>query len=202
MKLHHQGANRGASRTPGRLPEGPRPEQVEDAAALQQRVADYTRTLLAEAGSWLRLRVPDTQIRFDLRGRAAGQARCGARSPWVIRYNPVLLGANGERFLADTVPHEVAHLIAFAHHGPRIRPHGLEWRAIMHHFGVAPERCHQYDLSGLPVRSLRVFEYHCDCNGHRLSSIRHNRVLAGGHYVCRRCATTLRPGPRADPERS
>ena len=61
-------------------------------------------------------------------------------------------------------------------------------------FGVAPERCHRYDLSAVRGRALQEFDYHCSCRGHRLSSIRHNRVLAGGSYICRRCATALRLG--------
>ncbi len=154
-----------------------------------------TRTLLAEAAAWLRSAPPDPQIRFDLRGRAAGQARFGARGPWVIRYNPVLLRANGEDFLATTVPHEVAHLIAFARHGSGIRPHGTEWQAIMRHFGAAPERCHRYDVCARAgPHASGSSPYHCDCRGHRLSSIRHHRVLAGRTYICRRCATPLRPG--------
>ena len=169
-----------------------------DAAALQGRVAAQTRALLAQAGQWLRIGIQEPQIRFDLRGRSAGQARVGSRGPWVVRYNPVLLEANAEDFLATTVPHEVAHLVAYARHGSRIRPHGPEWQAIMRHFGVAPERCHRYDLSALSVRSVREFDYHCTCRGHRLSSIRHHRVLAGRDYICRHCATTLRPGCHPD----
>ena len=169
-----------------------------DAAALQGRVAARTRDLLTAAGLWLCIGIQDPQIRFDLRGRSAGQARIGSRGPWVVRYNPVLLAANAEDFLATTVPHEVAHLVAYARHGSRIRPHGPEWQAIMRHFGVAPERCHRYDVSAVRGRSLREFDYHCSCRGHRLSSIRHHRVLAGRDYICRHCSTTLRSGRHPD----
>lgn len=170
---------------------GPWP-RVQD--PLQERVVQRTRLLLAQGAERLGLAVPDPQIRFDLRGRAAGQARFGVGLPAVLRYNPVLLAANADDFLATTVPHEVAHLLAYCRHGTRIRPHGREWRALMEGFGVAPERCHSYDLSALPGRALRQFDYHCACRGHRLTSIRHHRVLAGQTYLCRHCATALRPG--------
>ena len=173
---------------------GPVAARSRDEAALHGRVVAHTRILLAQGGHWLGISPPEAQIRFDLRGRAAGQARFSPRGPWVVRYNPVLLWANAEDFLVTTVPHEVAHLVAYARHGARIRPHGPQWRAIMHFFGVAPERCHRYDLSAVRARALQEFDYHCSCRGHRLSSIRHNRVLAGGSYICRRCATALRPG--------
>ncbi|HYN76369.1 MAG TPA: SprT-like domain-containing protein [Lamprocystis sp. (in: g-proteobacteria)] len=165
-----------------------------DEILLHRRVTGHTRLRLAEAASWLHIPVPEPLIRFDLRGRAAGQARVPGRGPWVIRYNPVLLDANAESFLAETVPHEVAHVIAFARHGTRIRPHGPEWRAVMLYFGVAPARCHRYAVSATSRRALPRFDYHCDCRGHQLTSIRHRRVLAGGTYLCRSCATALRPG--------
>lgn len=165
-----------------------------DGEGLPGRVMARTRALLQAASQRLGVQTPDPQIRFDLRGRAAGQVRCGSRGPWVIRYNPVLMQANAEDFLSTTVPHEVAHLVAYARYGRRIRPHGPEWRSVMRFYGVVPERCHRYDLSDVSGRTLRQFDYHCSCRDHRLSSIRHHRVLAGRAYLCRRCATPLRPG--------
>lgn len=167
---------------------------VDEGDGLQGRVIAHSRALLRVAAQGLRIRTPDPLVLFDLRGRAAGQVRYGIREPWVIRYNPVLMRANAADFLVTTVPHEVAHLIAYAKYGARIRPHGPEWQSVMHLFGVVPERCHRYDLSDVPGRSLRQFDYHCTCRDHRLSSIRHNRILAGRAYICRHCATPLRPG--------
>jgi len=164
---------------------------------LQAQATEQTRKLLQQALARLNLRARELEIRFDLRGRAAGQARCGSRDPWLIRYNAVLLRENGERFIAETVPHEVAHLVAYHRHGPRIRPHGPEWQAIMGQLGATPERCHQYDLSHVPRRTTRVYTYHCACGEHQLTSIRHRRILAGRTYLCRRCAKPLRPGAPA-----
>jgi SprT protein len=161
---------------------------------LQDRARDRTIKLVAEAAAWLRISPPEAWIRFDLRGRSAGQARLATRGPALIRYNPALLRANPEDFLDSTVPHEVAHLVAFARHGARIRPHGAEWEAIMRHFGVEPKRCHAYDVTGLKTRSLRELDYHCTCRGHSLTTIRHHRVLAGQTYICRQCGSPLRPG--------
>jgi SprT protein len=169
---------------------------------LQERVRERTLELLAEASSWLRMPLPEPSIRFDLRGRAAGQARVGHRTRTVIRYNPVLLRDNPDDFLDSTVPHEVAHVVAFARHGAGIRPHGPEWIAIMQHLGAAPRRCHDYDIAGLKTRTFRELDYHCACRGHRLTSIRHRRALAGQIYICRRCGSPLQPGihPDAPPD--
>lgn len=136
-------------------------------------------------------------MRFDLRGRTAGQAQYRPRGPWVIRYNLDLLRENADAFIAETVPHEVAHLVAFLRHGPRIRPHGAEWRAVMGEFGAIAQRCHHYDLSRISARKTRVFPYHCACTNHELTSIRHHRVQAGRIYLCRHCAAPLQPGPKA-----
>ena len=166
----------------------------------QELVVARTRRLLRQVAHWLDIRIPDPDIRFDIRGRAAGQAKFGRAVPWVIRYNPVLLAGNTDAFLAETVPHEVAHLAAFARYGSRIRPHGAEWRAIMDHFGAAPQRCHRYDVAGIAPRRLQEFSYHCGCRNHLLSSIRHNRIVAGKTYLCRQCLGPLRPGRQSEME--
>lgn len=163
---------------------------------LQHQATERTQRLLDKAADHLGVSLPAIEIRFDLRGRAAGQARFGRHAPWVVRYNPHLLAANPRRFIAETVPHEVAHLAAFARHGNAIRPHGPEWQAIMRTLGAEPRRCHDFDVSTAPTRRIRRYAYHCDCRDHELSSIRHNRVLSGQTYLCRSCAQPLRPGSR------
>ena len=126
------------------------------------------------------------RLRFDLRGRCAGQALPGQ---WVIRLNHSLLNQHGQRFVDETVPHEWAHLLAYAMHGPNIRPHGEQWRQIMQLLGCQPDVCHNYEVK--PARQLRRHAYHCGCRAHELSSIRHRRVLAGQRYVCKHCGAVL-----------
>jgi SprT protein len=138
--------------------------------------------------------MPDTEVRFDLRGTAAGQARLTGRGAAVIRYNPLILERHPEEFIAQTVAHEVAHVVAFTVFGVRIRPHGSEWRAIMQGFGAEPRRCHAYDVSRLRARALRHYPYRCGCGCCEISSIRHNRIRTRGIvYLCRRCHQPLRP---------
>lgn len=129
------------------------------------------------------------RLRFDLRGRCAGQAL--PRS-WTIRLNAGLLQRYGEDFIEQTVPHELAHLVAYAHFGEGIRPHGAEWRELMRLLGRRPDVCHQFEVS--PARRVRRHAYHCDCASHQLSSIRHRRIQQGMNYQCRRCGQALRAG--------
>ncbi|MCO5761185.1 MAG: hypothetical protein EP309_01855 [Gammaproteobacteria bacterium] len=152
-----------------------------------------TRAILDHAAHRLGLSAPRVEVRFDLRGRGAGQVRRQPGGTWMVRYNPLLLERHGEDFLARTVPHEVAHIIAFHHHGCHIRPHGPEWRAIMHLLGLPPTRCHDYDVSGLETRRLEHFPYRCGCGQHLLSSIRHHRIQRGQRYLCRACGQALLP---------
>jgi SprT protein len=156
-----------------------------------------THALLKRASDHYRIPALQAEVRFDLRGQSAGQARVPTRGRAVIRYNLQLLWENGERFLSRTVPHEAAHLIAQRLHGARIRPHGEEWQAVMHLLGADPSRCHTYDTSRVAVRRLLRYAYHCACREHALTSIRHKRILAGQTYYCGICRKTLEPGPRS-----
>ncbi|MCG6896583.1 MAG: SprT-like domain-containing protein [Thiocapsa sp.] len=165
-----------------------------------EQVLARTHSLLREAEDWLHLPMPPTEVRFDLHGLAAGQARLEIAGRALIRYNPTLLHRHPAEFLRETVPHEVGHIVAFIRHGTRIRPHGAEWQTIMRHFGAYPSRCHRFDTSTLRARTLRRFSYRCGCRTHQLSSIRHNRVLAAGVvYLCPRCRQPLRPDPGHQP---
>jgi SprT protein len=136
------------------------------------------------------------EVRFDLRGQTAGQVRIQSRGGYLIRYNLELLRRGGDDFLARTVPHEVAHVLAHQHFGATIRPHGREWQSIMRALGAEPTRCHDYDVTGLAQRRLSYFDYHCGCTDHRLTSIRHNRIAKGQRYHCRRCGEPLQRGRR------
>jgi SprT protein len=131
-------------------------------------------------------------VRFDLRGKAAGMARFHPGGSCTIRYNKTMLAENGQAFIEQTVPHEVAHLVARVVHGHHIRPHGDEWRSIMRLFGAKPIRCHNFTVTQTSRREMRYFPYRCACSEHQLSAIRHHRTLAGTTYFCRRCGSPLR----------
>lgn len=141
--------------------------------------------------------LPYPTLRFDLRGMTAGQAYSGRN---LIRLNPLLLHENGEAFLQQTVPHEVAHLVADKLFGPGIRPHGREWQSVMAVLDASSERCHRFDTSRAAAYRQRRFSYACGCTRlHELSATRHNRIQRGAAYLCRRCGKKLRPAPAIQP---
>jgi len=159
------------------------------------QVTDRTLALLKRAEHHFRHAMPTIEIRFDLRGMSAGMVRFQDGKRPVVRYNMQLFSENHETFTARTVPHEVAHIVARTVFGAGIRPHGEEWRAVMAFFGSEAVRCHEFDISRSISRRMHRFSYRCDCREHQLTSIRHNRVLAGQIYQCRTCRAILTPCP-------
>ncbi len=138
-------------------------------------------------------RLPLPEVRFDLRGRAAGQAVLARRRGHAdaIRLNADLLTSHPRDMLDETVPHEVAHVAVHRLHGRRVRPHGPEWKALMQAFGVPADTCHKLPVT--PARQLKQFRYVCGCDEPAwLTSIRHRRAQNGTAYLCRRCGERLR----------
>ena len=158
----------------------------------ERQVIARTRELLQRAQDHYQRPMPRVIVRCDLRGRSAGMVRFVPGAPPEIRYNRFLLEEYPADFLARTVPHEVAHVVARALFGVRIRPHGDEWKGVMEWFGAEASRCHDYDVSHTQTRRLQRFPYRCACRPHWLTSIRHKRILAGQMYYCRACKKPLR----------
>ncbi|MDJ0741260.1 MAG: SprT-like domain-containing protein [Gammaproteobacteria bacterium] len=174
-----------------------------DRERLQRRIAQRVRQCLV-ACQVLAGRdgvvLPAPEVRFDLRGRAAGQCRWRRGHRPQLRFNLAIAARQPDAFVATTVAHEVAHLVVLACHGPA-RPHGPEWRAAMQHLGIAdPRRCHDYDVPLHDVRRQRRWPYRCACSEHELSTTRHRRVAQRrAEYRCRRCGSALQPAaPDAD----
>lgn len=143
-----------------------------------------------QAEAFFRQRFPRPQISFKLRGQKAGVAHLTENK---LRFNPGLYRENQEDFLRQTVPHEVAHMIAHHLYGPRIQPHGEEWQLIMRGvYELPPLRCHNYAVAR---RQVRRFIYLCSCppgeNEFPFSSQRHTLVKKGRRYICRRCKGNL-----------
>ena len=160
----------------------------------QQEVCAATNNLLQKAQRLYNVDFSAIPISFDLKGRAAGMYRThnNHRS---IRYNPYLFAKYYDDNLTTTVAHEVAHYISDVLFGLRnIKPHGKEWRSIMRDFNISPQATGRYDLSGIPVRQQKRFAYQCDCTTHKLSTVRHNRIIKGkARYHCRTCGTVIKP---------
>ena len=130
-------------------------------------------------------------IDFTLRSRTAGSACWEKRR---LNFNLILAADNLDEFLAQTVPHEIAHLYQTKIY-PDSKPHGNEWKRVMRLGGFNPIRTHSYKTE-TPKRSVRTYPYTCACKNliHHLGARRHASAVNGTRfYRCRICHTRLVP---------
>ena len=125
-------------------------------------------------------------IHMDLKGHQAGQAIPGQ---WLLRFNPIIAKQDPERFVHEVSAHEVAHLVTYKIW--KTLDHGSDFKKVMEWLQVKANRCH--DFKSEPSRIIRRFDYSCSCTNHRLTTIRHNRILKGQSYRCRNCGDVLLP---------
>ncbi|KXO13969.1 Protein sprT [Moritella sp. JT01] len=166
---------------PNRLPQ---PNATSE--TLENLVLGKIATCYQQAEQHLNRTFPRPQIHFNQRGKAAGSARLQINE---LRFNPILLQENQQHFIANTVPHEVAHLLVYQIYG-RTKPHGEEWRQVMNQiFDLAAKTTHQYDVSRVKGKT---FTYACHCTEHLLTIRRHNKIVRDNiKYICRYCKQSL-----------
>ena len=138
---------------------------------------------------------PFPTIDYGLRGTTAGRAD---RRSWTVYINLGLLLENVEDMIENTVPHEVAHLIAddldyragvyFTR-----KPHGWRWQNVMHTFGLDPTRCHNYDTTNVKIKKAPKPKFIWVCSGCGAQMVlgpkRHRNMMSGVRiYWKRGCA--------------
>ena len=146
----------------------------------------------------LGLPIRPLSIKFTIKGRKAGTA---SRVGGELSFNMDIARNNFASFLQRTPIHEVAHVITNQKYGSRAQSHGKEWKYIMSKvFDKNPTRCHNYDMTNVPVRGGKTYPYKCSCQTWMLSSIRHNRneqskPIRGNIYACPLCKGKLNYSP-------
>ncbi|MGI9571129.1 MAG: SprT-like domain-containing protein [Desulfobulbia bacterium] len=124
---------------------------------------------------------------FNLRGTTAGTASMNRGE---MRFNMHIAKTHFDKYMARTVPHEVAHMIDFALHGKS--SHGSSWKNIMIRFGCEPSRCHSYDNLKTASGKDRPMVV-CGCGERSMGPTRYKRMLQGTKYVCGKCKSIVRP---------
>lgn len=116
-------------------------------------------------------------VRFDLRGMAAGQAY-RINGEYGIRFNRDMMVSSGwDHLYNDTVPHEIAHLVCFFN--PVFGSgHNAGWKDVCITLGGSGQRCHNEEVSY--ARAVKRFLYKHK-NGQKaiVSHIVHNRIQEG-----------------------
>ena len=135
------------------------------------------------AGIWGR-KFDVGNIAVGLRGRAAGQA---CYTSLDIKYNERLFLENSQKFVDDTVPHEVAHIIVFQLFGPNVAGHGKEWKDVMQALGKAPNRYHSFSTVNTGIHAGKRFVASC---GHRIFLLSPSQAKSDRY--CKDCKRSLR----------
>lgn len=136
---------------------------------------------------------PLASVVYDLTGVVAGAVIKYPGGEFVIRINQQIAEHNWEAYLKRTIPHEVAHIIAWIIDPLRGKGHGSTWKRVMSEiFGLSTSRCHQYDISMVRSRGYSGITYKCNCSEHVVSNRKHNNIQKKGmKYICKRCKTVL-----------
>ena len=106
----------------------------------------------------------------------------------MVEFSSKLYAENEAEFLAATVPHEFAHIVAYVIYGDKC--HGSGWAAVMCDFGVEPERCHSYKVA--TRTPTKVYKYSCGCQIHEFTQQRQSWAAKGKVYKCRSCGNILK----------
>ena len=126
-------------------------------------------------------KVPQVDIRFDLRGRAAGMA---GHKGWTyyMRFNrDMMMNQGWDHLIKDTVPHELAHIICFANGSDRA--HGLFWRRTCRELGGTGERCHS---EAVTYAKGQTYVYTTSTGRTiNMSAIKHRKIQQGASYTGR-----------------
>ncbi|GAC14574.1 SprT family zinc-dependent metalloprotease [Aliiglaciecola lipolytica] len=141
---------------------------------------------IALAQDYFKRQLTTPTLQFNQRGNVAGTAHLQKN---LIKLNSTLLADNFDEFLLTVIPHEVAHIVAYQIYD-RVKPHGLEWQAIMQNIFKLPATVrHKMDTT---KTQGKMFNYKCHCSQVKLTLRRHNKVVRKEQrYSCRKCQQIL-----------
>ena len=157
--------------------------------AVRNKVLECIKLAEAKFG----ITMPAVDVRFDLKGRAAGMA--GYQYSYVkgptnfyVRFNVThmsLGGASWDHLLNSTVSHELAHTVcqAFPKHG---RAHDTGWKNVCRILGGNGNRCYKQEEAPEAVAVQRPYAY-TTSTGHlvAVSPIIHSKIQSGRAYTYR-----------------
>ena len=139
----------------------------------------------------------DFKIEFLYRGTNGGHYKHSTKTVAINIALACLNESNKKHILEDTCAHECIHAaeqqhFTLARNGSRRSVHG--WR--FYHLGRVIfnknfERCHNMEVEGVARVHARPFIYSCNCSEHKITTIRHNKMLKGAQYRCAKCRSSL-----------
>lgn len=163
---------------------------------LKIKVIDKVKECKQLALVHLGLKLPPITIRFDLKGSIAGQANIegwNCPRPW-IRLNEWYLKEYPKDMLEETVPHEMAHIVADLHFKRECK-HGMYWRHVMQRvYKLPPIVTHKFGPS-ITTRKFTFYIMYCPSCGYRFrfTDKLRNKIVQHGlaHYRCSNCKKNM-----------
>ena len=114
-------------------------------------------------------------VYFYETGRAGGLAHGYHK----VGYNVHVFAQDPDRFINDTIPHEIAHIVVNA---LRIgKGHDKTWKRVCTMLGGSGARCYNAEnITHKLIRHRKQYEYRATCGTVvMLSDVRHNRLQSG-----------------------
>ena len=128
---------------------------------------------------------------YNLRGCTTGGVAILKKN--TIKINLDWVRENPIEYFNDTVPHEIAHHVAYRVY--RDAGHGRYWKHVMRTMGLTPDRTTSAFSNVKPARKVRRFLYvlPCGCE-YKLTAMRHNKIMGGyAKYSCKPHRTYITP---------
>ena len=142
------------------------------------QITNRVRELREKAAKVFQVKVPEVHVSFDLKGTCMAKAyRRG--SDYMIRFNAAFFETAWEHVLYDTVPHEMAHIVCFAH--PSLgKNHDSGWKSVCVRLGGTGHRCHNEQVV---FAKGKTYKYITTTGAEvRISQVVHKRILSGRVY--------------------
>lgn len=131
--------------------------------------------------------IPHVDIRYDIRGKCAGMAGATSVNRYTgevkglyLRFNREAIAKNWDEMVNQTIPHEVAHIVAYVHRHLGAKNHNYAWAQIDRSLGGTGERCHKMELT--PGRRTSRFLYRNEKGTEFNIGPKHHAGLQRGKY--------------------
>ena len=130
------------------------PNPMLDVTQMKEQASRKVWQVLEELNEEYNAEFDFPKIEWVVCGTTAGRAWL---TQWRIQLNEQLCKENLQDFMNDTIPHEVAHLVAYKVFGDD--GHGDGWRSVMRALGLNPTRCHEYNTRNVNGKRSRKSMY-------------------------------------------
>lgn len=126
-------------------------------------------------------------VTFDLKGSSCGEAvmrphpRLGRT--FALRFNKEALEKDWDMMVESTIPHEVAHLVAYADPKLGASKHNRAWKMIAIKLGDRDKGNVYHKLKLTPARKTRRYSYNVSGENLQLTAKQHRDIQSGALYV-------------------